>query len=230
MTECPLFSLMMTEDTEDGGAATEIGESLPSLSDDTEDDECENDVIDEREALVLTGGHPEASPHGKVGLAVGSGGGPRIPPCLVAKSGLPWLSGSVPVVAGVLQVVSVNFQCACSGIYRLAEGMRGNGEHVWIQQTGSFGLNRAHCIYSAPNGKWCIGGKDTALQRFSYNAGFIYHKKIHGGMSPQQLEAGRWVVWDGSQFRQDASITVTGHDITSVPNNDDDDLEDSFFL
>jgi hypothetical protein len=154
----------------------------------------------------------------------------RIPLCLVSKSGWSWLSGSLPV-AGVLHVASANFQCECSGSYKLAEGMRANGEHVWIQQTGSYGLGHRHYIYSGTGrtGRWCIGAKDTSLKSFSCNAGFIYHTAIHHGVLPYQLEAGRWMVWDGGQFQLDASITVTAGETTSVQDEDLDDDEKNCF-
>jgi hypothetical protein len=181
---------------------------VPVLMDEDLDELTTAPPFDDKMGLVMTGRHGES----------------RAPPCLVSRSGWSWLSAS-PQVPDVLQVTSPNFQHECCGSYRLIDGLRANGEHVWIQQISSM-KEQQHHIYSGRSGRWCIGAEDISDRRFCCNAGFIYHKEIHRGMSPHQLEAGQWAVWDGSQFRLDPSITITAtHSVRYASGQ-----EDMFFV
>jgi len=103
----------------------------------------------------------------------------------------------------LLMVQSPGKDRTYNGAYSLCRDQRANGMALWKHVTAEY------WIYSCTKGKWCIGGRDVAMDRFERASGFLYQNSQHRGASPDAVEGG-WHFWDESEsrFRMDPTIFV----------------------
>jgi len=92
---------------------------------------------------------------------------------------------------------------AYNGVYELCPGETANGHELWKHRTAEFWL------YSCKKGRWCIGGKDVAADRFERESGFLVQTLPHEGAMPDEVQC-VWQRWDKSQgcFYKDSAIFV----------------------
>eukprot|EP00933_Yihiella_yeosuensis_P018678 TRINITY_DN15257_c0_g1_i1.p1 TRINITY_DN15257_c0_g1~~TRINITY_DN15257_c0_g1_i1.p1 ORF type:complete len:561 (-),score=97.48 TRINITY_DN15257_c0_g1_i1:121-1731(-) len=100
-----------------------------------------------------------------------------------------------------LRVVTPNGQQRCAGEYVLVADELANGLPLWKQKSGKCFL------YCGTNGSWIIGGSDAKERNFVCSKGVIHSKRPSGGVMPDKI-GGVWLRLSGSQFDEDAAITV----------------------
>merc|ERR1712190_94116 len=92
----------------------------------------------------------------------------------------------------LLMVQSPSCPRAYNGVYEICPGETANGHSLWKHQTAEYWL------YSCRKGRWCIGGKDVAADRFDRESGFLVQTLPHRGAMPDAVEC-VWQRWDKSQ-------------------------------
>lgn len=102
-------------------------------------------------------------------------------------------------------VLTVAGVAAAEGSYSLVTGQTANGRPVWKHEEG------ARFIFSSTSGKWVVGGTTEADAGFQVETGLLRSKAEHPAGLPHEVGdgAGKWEVFDGSAWVDDADVKIT---------------------
>lgn len=99
----------------------------------------------------------------------------------------------------------------CAGDYNLIDNMSG-GLPVWKLVGGE------RWLYSSSIGQWLVGGPQAAEVDFRTDLGFLSQLLYHRGMMPDVVQDS-WLLFNGSDWVCDPTITVTDMDATNGSEN-----------
>lgn len=102
----------------------------------------------------------------------------------------------------MLHISSPNWQQECAGEYDLVQGSMANGQPLWKKRSGE------RWLYFNTNGCWIVGGVTEWQLNFQCTNGYILNNRPNPGVTPDLLGPG-WILYDGTQWRQDDEVTVT---------------------
>eukprot|EP00927_Polykrikos_kofoidii_P009962 TRINITY_DN14192_c0_g1_i1.p1 TRINITY_DN14192_c0_g1~~TRINITY_DN14192_c0_g1_i1.p1 ORF type:complete len:590 (-),score=82.97 TRINITY_DN14192_c0_g1_i1:196-1740(-) len=109
------------------------------------------------------------------------------------------VAAKVDAPAAVLDVLADK---PVGGRFQLVEGVMPNAMPLWKSIDGLF------LIFSGPGGQWLVGGEREQKLKFKRDSGFIASRDSHGGVMPDRVGLGRWLRFDGTEWRDDAKIDI----------------------
>jgi hypothetical protein len=102
-----------------------------------------------------------------------------------------------PGAPGLPERLQVKVTTDHAGIYVLVEGTISNGFPVWKHEAQDY------YIFASTSGKWLVGGPPNK------DAGAISSAKDHCGEWPHLMGTGQWMIFDGTSFQVDASVSIS---------------------
>eukprot|EP00929_Paragymnodinium_shiwhaense_P054756 TRINITY_DN27442_c0_g1_i1.p1 TRINITY_DN27442_c0_g1~~TRINITY_DN27442_c0_g1_i1.p1 ORF type:complete len:1756 (+),score=439.53 TRINITY_DN27442_c0_g1_i1:378-5270(+) len=89
-----------------------------------------------------------------------------------------------------------------AGLYKLIVGEKANGYPIW-QREGATDF-----FYCGTKGQWFVGDLNEKGMEFMCNTGHIASTKKAKGKSPDKVEPGSWLYFDGEDWHVDSALKV----------------------